>query len=283
MAQFEIQRILSLAYLYRELEQNHKFQHLNEDTNLIIGKIKELFPLKSSDEGRQLPETENPFYYSTETKQLYWKRNMNGSYEYSIDGDGKDYTGSEKIETVKIIGRTRDYKKNTTEIPVMHIAFRANKDKFSTIDKFLRKEHGTFDEILDQKGIIFVVEKFSDINGLKIAEMLIKILENELATLRSSWIEYPEFQEHITDNENSSSEFNVLKGIIKIPSKAKVLKSRINICQEEVNGLKKSGGFSTLRHRGNILRLETEIENLKKQFENLRYNLPLEVQIFDMD
>lgn len=190
---------------------------------------------------------------------------------------------NEKIETVNIIGRTRDYKKHTTEIPVMHIAFRANKEPFSTIDKFLRKEHGTFDEILDQKGIIMVVDKFSDENNFKVAEMLIKILENELATLRSSWIEYPEFKEKLQDNENTSAEFNVLKGVMKIPSKAKELKSRINTCQDEINGLKKSGNLDTLRHRKNILKLESEIEALRKQFANLRYNLPLEVQIFDME
>ncbi len=43
MAQYEIQRILALSYQYRELEQNHKYIHLEEDTNYIIEKFKELF------------------------------------------------------------------------------------------------------------------------------------------------------------------------------------------------------------------------------------------------
>ena len=43
MAQYEIQRILALSYQYRELEQNHKYLHLEEDTNYIVEKFKELF------------------------------------------------------------------------------------------------------------------------------------------------------------------------------------------------------------------------------------------------
>ena len=43
MAQYEIQRLLAFAYQYRELEQNHKYIHLEDDTNYIIEKFKELF------------------------------------------------------------------------------------------------------------------------------------------------------------------------------------------------------------------------------------------------
>lgn len=73
MAQFEIQRILAIAYLYRELEQNHKFQHLDEDTKLIIGKIEELLPVREFSHTEKI-QTENPFYYSTETKTLFWRK-----------------------------------------------------------------------------------------------------------------------------------------------------------------------------------------------------------------
>lgn len=80
----------------------------------------------------------------------------------------------------------------------------------SSIDKLNRKQHLSFDEILDHKGIIFVLERFEDSHEHP-AEMLIKILENTLGDLRSSWIEYPEFKRNMNDNKDTSSSYNVLK------------------------------------------------------------------------
>lgn len=219
IAQFEIQRLLALSYLYRELEQNHKYQHLNEDTDFIIRKFQELFSASKTRQSEScLPfQTNNPFYHHTETKRLFWKKHPDGSYDTS--GDSFEGASVAKIETITIAGRVRDHMSHNREVPVVHLALRSSKDLMSTVDKFIRKRLSTFDEVLDQRGVIFVLENFE-----RDSEMLIKILENELSTLRSSWVEYPERMSAIAGNENSSQAYNVLKGVLKIPYKGKLLK-----------------------------------------------------------
>ena len=157
--------------------------------------------------------SDNPFYHYTDTKTVYWEKNMDGTYGCS--SEPANGLVSDRFETISVHGKTRDFKGKELVIPLLHIAFRSNKDAMSTIDKLNRKQHLSFDEILDHKGVIFVLEKFKDDTECP-AEMLIKILENTLGDLRSSWIEYPEFKKNMNDNNDTSSSYNVLKGVINI-------------------------------------------------------------------
>lgn len=166
---------------------------------------------------------------------MYWKKNPDGTYVYSFEP--MEGAMTDKFETITIQGYTRDFKGKEIIIPVLHIAFRNNKDAASTIDKFNRKQHQSFDEILDQKGVIFVLEKFKYASGNP-AEMLIKILENKLGDLRSSWIEYPEFKRNLNDNKDTSSAYDVLKGIIKISHSSELLRQETEELAEAVETIR---------------------------------------------
>lgn len=276
MAQYEIQRILALAYQYRELEQNHKYIHLEDDTNYIIEKFKELFWEWKAQHSTLVPD--NPFYHYTDTKIMYWKKNPDGTYVYSFEP--MEGAMTDKFETITIQGYTRDFKGKEIIIPVLHIAFRNNKDAASTIDKFNRKQHQSFDEILDQKGVIFVLEKFKYASGNP-AEMLIKILENKLGDLRSSWIEYPEFKRNLNDNKDTSSAYDVLKGIIKISHSSELLRQETEELAEAVETIRTKVRKSRKKEGVGVLWLG--VEKLRRRFENSRYKILLEMQIFDME
>lgn len=277
MAQYEIQRILALAYQYRELEQNHKYIHLEDDTNYIIEKFKELFWERNAQHSTLIPD--NPFYHYADTKIMYWERNPNNTYTYSFEP--MEGAMTDKFETITIHGYTRDFKGKEITIPILHIAFRSNKDAMSTIDKFNRKQHQSFDQILDHKGVIFVIEKFKDTSGHHPAEMLIKILENKLGDLRSSWVEYPEFKRNSNDNKDTSSIYDVLKGIIKISHSSELLRQETEELAEAVETIRTKVRKSKKKEGVGVLWLG--IEKFRRRFENSRYKILLEMQIFDME
>lgn len=276
MAQYEIQRILALSYQYRELEQNHKYLHLEEDTNYIVEKFKELFWEQKMKHTSLV--SDNPFYHYTDTKTVYWKKNPNDTYVCS--SEPIDNAISDRFETITIQGRTRDFKGKEIIIPILHIAFRSNKDAMSTIDKLNRKQHLSFDEILDHKGIIFVLERFEDSHEHP-AEMLIKILENTLGDLRSSWIEYPEFKKNMNDNNDTSSAYNVLKGVINMSRTPESLQKKAEELEKAGKVIGKLGGRAKKWTEMSVLK--SFIEKTHKRSESLRYKIPLEVQIFDLD
>lgn len=183
--------------------------------------------------------SDNPFYHYTDTKTVYWKKNPNDTYVCS--SEPIDSAISDRFETITIQGRTRDFKGKEIIIPILHIAFRSNKDAMSTIDKLNRKQHLSFDEILDHKGIIFVLERFEDSHEHP-AEMLIKILENTLGDLRSSWIEYPEFKKNMNDNNDTSSAYNVLKGVINMSRTPESLQKKAEELEKAGKVIGKLGG-----------------------------------------
>ena len=170
---------------------------------------------------------------------MYWGKNTDGTYVCSSD-PANDFV-SDRFETITIRGKTRNFKGKELCIPLLHIAFRSNKDAMSTIDKLNRKRHLSFDEILDHKGIIFVLEKFKD-DREHPAEMLIKILENTLGDLRSSWIEYPEFKKNMNDNNDTSSAYNVLKGVINMSRTPESLQKKAGELEKAGKVIGKIGG-----------------------------------------
>ena len=85
------------------------------------------------------------------------------------------------------------------------------------------------------------MEKFEDDKGHP-AEMLIKILENTLGDLRSSWIEYPEFKKNMNDNNDTSSAYNVLKGVINMSRTPESLQKKAGELEKAGKVIGKIGG-----------------------------------------
>lgn len=297
IAQFEIQRILALTSFFIEREKTHEYQHLWEDTDFILSKIKEL---KTEDNSLNWTNMwDNPLYEITLDKKLYWKKDSERNYELKdkIDDEkNKNEYQTIKFNSIDLKGKKRFNSKERT-YEVNHIWIRTDKWEVSSVDKFLRKWLSSFKEVLDHKWMIFVLDDFKD------AEDLAKMLAYELSESNTSWIEYPKYMQKAW-NEDTSSSYNSYKWILKVPYKGKKIKLFYKLLKEvfeEKNNIK-----SSLYHIKSILEQEW-IENdfhkidsflnskdwnfqsleelynyFKWKFSNKSYIIEMELQFFDM-
>ena len=141
--------------------------------------------------------------------------------------------------------------------------WRVAKNWFSTLEKFLRKDHVSMKQILDEKWFMFVVDNYSE------WKKLLKILENELWTLRTSWVEEPVFMSE-NWNENSNSDYNSLKWILKIPYKSKKINKFFNLI-EKIPWIRKMEKLFPL------------FKDLKEKFYDKKYFIEVEIQVFDKE
>ncbi|MDD4151294.1 MAG: hypothetical protein PHR68_01650 [Candidatus Gracilibacteria bacterium] len=298
IGKFEIQRLLGIALLYLDREKNHVHQHIEEDVSFIIGKLLEIVPESEKNDFVKLnTSVDRPLYPYVNTYNKYWKKTNNG---YIYKNSNKKGYKLLKMDGLLISGEYRDYNEKKVDVELKHISIRGKKSGFSSIEKLIRKGFSTFNEILDQKGFIFVVENFDE------GKKLIKIIENKLGTLRSSWVEEPKNIGKCGGNNFTSSDYDCMKGIIKIPYKGKLIKHFFDILDSHMNlldkGLKDS--FMELKSTINGLNIENEenfekleyffgklndknilniYHELKSKFKEKSYNIEVEIQIFDME
>lgn len=298
MWKFEIQRLLGLALLYLDREKNHVHQHIEEDISFIVWKLLEIVPEKQKNEFINIKTwVDRPLYPYVNTHNIYWKKN--DKWYDLINKEKKWYTPL-KMDSLKISWETRDYKNNKMDIDLKHIAVRGKKSWFSSIEKLIRKWFSSFNEILDHKGFIFVVDNFEE------GDKLLKVLENKLWTLRSSWIEEPKSMKELWWNNFSSCDYDCMKWVIKIPYKWKLIKQFFDILDSHMellnSWLKES--FDELKSQINEIDIENDenVDKIEKMFLNLNdkrifsiyselkqkfneksYNIEVEIQIFDMN
>ena len=260
---FEIQRLFALNSLYinREFTLNHK--HVEEEKDFLIWKIKDLWTKSfTKDIFYWNTTTDNELYNYTKEKDIFWKKLKNWKYIFSETK--KEWFNKITLNTYEIEWRERRYQKERESIKIHHIWNRISKNSFSTVEKFLRKWHNSFNEILDHKWFIFVVDDYK--NKWK---KLLKILENRLWTLRTSWAEEPVFMSE-NWNENSNSEYNSLKWILKISYKWK----KIGWFFKDIkNEIKNSNNHD----------LKKITKELWDVFWNKKYFIETELQIFDLE
>ncbi len=235
IAQFEIQRLLALAVLYRDREQNHEFQHVKEDESFIKSKLIEIFADKWKP--RWVPairwlKSWSWLYDYTTTRAYYVTKKPDGNYNISEEKPKVWNFMKMSLDGTQIKWMTDYFLKDPKTIDVRHIMLRAAKDASSSVDKFVMKDFSSFTEILDQKWLIIVLDDYKD------AIKLEQVLANELWTKETSWVEKLEFVwKH---NHNSSWSYQVKKWIIKLSYKAKDRKSRMKAMREDIMKLEQT-------------------------------------------
>lgn len=295
---FEIQRLLWLALLYLDREKNHVHQHIEEDISFIVWKLLEIVPETQKNESVNLKtRVDRPLYPYVKTHHIYWKKWQNW---YIYSDTPKKWFNPLKMDSLLISWEYRDYKKNKVDVSLKHIAVRGKKSWYSSIEKLIRKWFSSFNEILDHKWFIFVVDNFSE------WEKLLRIIENKLWTLRSSWIEEPKSMKELWWNNFTSSDYDCMKWVIKIPYKWKLIKYFFDELDSHMDllnwWLKKS--FDELRKKINWIDIENDenidsieqmfsslddkriyniYNELKAKFNEKSYNIEVEIQIFDME
>ena len=310
LAFFEIQRILAITVLHIDREKNQIYQHTNEDIDFIIKKLEEITGNNILQDW--LFSIEKPLYHMTDNKKFYWSKTKD--WKYYIKDEKWNYIDKslteeeiKKIEenlqindieinfdTIVIEWRSRNYQKDESSVNVLNICSRMNKSAFSSVDKFLRKKYTTFNQIMDHKGFMFVVNDFNE------WKKLLKIMENELWTVETSWNEEPIYMREGW-NKNTDSSYNCLKARIKIPYKWKIIKEFFDLLdiylkdnQDLLRKLKnivdknKDIDFSNIENiiedelKSN-LNLRKLFNNLKSKFRKKEYYIEIEIQVFDTE
>ena len=315
--QYEIQRLLWLSVLYMDREKNHIHQHTEEDNSYLMKLMQGIINQDDNILVNFDNKSTNPFYGLTDDRDLYYSRQKWWTYELKeadevFPADSQEHIPV-RMNSLTIEWKARWYQKDTTSVEVLHAASRWEKGWYSSVNKLMLKKMKTFNEILDHKWFMFVVD---DLDTQW--EKLIKIIENELGTLRTSWIKWPETER--VNNDNSDSSYKSLQGTIKVPYKGERLKqfysdlsnlltnnSQINrklaIIFKDANQLlesidsTKDENLSKLKeidHRliSDIQEVLSSVDNkeliknfekYKNRFKNKQYNIELEIQIFDKD
>lgn len=293
MWQFEIQRIFALTNSYLDRENNLTFQDSKEEQDVLISKLKELW----TEELKKwylnpIIRSDNLLYNFTNTKNLYWK---NKDWKYLFSQKNKSWYKKTKINNFTIEWRFRNYDNQKHKINLVHVWTRIRKNPFSSVEKFLRKWFSSYNQILDHKWFIFVVDKKEKI------EWLIKILECEIWTDKTSWLEETESMQ-IAWNNNTNSEYDSIKGILKVPYKWKLIKNFFDKLWEiieskesikfnkELKQLKKEWikdsniwKYEDLINKINDPELKKIYKDLKVKFWEKKYSMEVEIQIFDLE
>lgn len=295
--QFEIQRIFALTILYINRENTLTFQNADEEQNFLIAKIAELW----SDEIKwnyldSNIENDNLLYNYTRKLDLYWKDDWKNEKKYTFKSHTSTWYKKISLDSFEIEWKTRNYRKTKEKINLYHVWSRIIKNPFPSVEKMLRKWLSSFNEILDHKWFIFVIESYKeDLEKLK------KILEYELWTLKTSWLEESENMS-IAWNKNTNSEYHSMKWILKVSYKWKLIRDYfellwkiydINKLSEAKKELEKLKGknyedidINSIEELTNIINdtgLYKVYNELKERLWNKKYFIEVEIQIFDLE
>jgi len=299
MWQYEIQRILWLTNLYIDSQKTLTYKNILEEQDFLNKKI---YSLSKKDPNDKIPSVnaDNPFYNTTKRKVFYWIRTKNN--EYKVCDTFEKWTEKMLLDGLILKWKTKPFSKIEKEVEILHIWSRIKKDPYSSVNKYLLKWFSSFDEILDHKWFMFLIKSYED------SKNLIKIIENELSTWDNAWLERPEFIKKIGWNKNTDSDYNSIKWVLKVNYLAKLIKEFFNKLEQIFNKkeLKKyEKNISKLKKNidsNNINNIDidfmTEIENfvkivnneelfsiykdLKSKFWDKKYNINVEIQIFDI-
>lgn len=298
--QFEIQRIIALATLYINRENTLTFQNAEEEQNFLVSKLAEL----GSEEMKKNYldsniESDNLLYNYTKKWQLYRKtkkQNNSKNRKYVISNEEWVWFKKTQLDTFELEWKTRNYRKTKEKIQLLHVWTRIRKNPFSSVEKMLRKWLSSFNEILDHKWFIFVIENYD-----KDLERLKKVLEYELWTLKTSWLEETESMK-IAWNKHTNQEYNSMKWILKVSYKWKIIKDFFDLLWKIINIKTLYNAHSQLQilKNRNIENLDIsdfeEIINyiddkdlfkiytdLKERFWIKKYFMEVEIQVFDKE
>lgn len=320
MWQYEIQRLLWLAMQYMDREKNHLHQHAEEDNAYLTKLLQWMIQQDDSLLVNLDQQSSDPLYGFTESKTMYYTRLEDWVYQAKEPKDIKTDDNKEHIpfhvNSAILRWKTRHYSKNQQEFNLVHVATRWEKWAESAINKLVRKNHITFDEIHDHKWYKFVLENLDQ------AENLLKVIENELWTLRTSWIKWPTRNR---DNTNSSENYDSYQWTIKVPYKwerlrefyeeldkmvtwNKKIKLKLKRLQAEFSlkyeaiqsdeqwNYSESSKISLSEIDNQFLKAVTNIfstidneyvrknfSKYKERFKKKQYNIELEIQIFDVN
>jgi len=296
IAYWEIQRILALTFLYIDREKNQNYQHTSEDIDFVVKKFEDITSNTILNDGAINPES--PLYHITNSQKYNWYKDENWEYKIKIWDEIDPLLPANqiiKLEWFDFYWRLRPYDKNKTKIKALHISSRMKKWPYSSVDKVIRKNLNTFNQIMDNKWFIIVVENFEDWKNL------LKLLENEIWTWETSWLEEAVFMNKDW-NKNTNAHYNCLKSTIKIPYKWKLIKeffemlekhfkSNVSLLQK-VKDLKNLCDYKNLDYKKVEELIWEEIQkskklrevynNLKNKFRRKEYNIEVEIQIFDL-
>lgn len=294
IAFWEIQRILALTLLYIDREKNQNYQHTPEDIDYIVKKLEKVTTNTILNDWTINPES--PLYHITNSWNYYWNKNEN--WEYEINETPSENSKLVKFEWFNFIWRIRPYEKDKTQVNAYHILSRMKKLPYSSVDKVIRKNLTTFNQIMDNKWFMIVVKNFEE------WKKLIKILENEIWTWETSYIEEVVYMNKDW-NKNTNSDYNCLKATMKVPYKWKLIKKFFEKLEEHF----KSNAWLMIKIRElkkaceaknpwnidyklveeliwneiqNSKELREIYNNLKNKFRKKEYNIEIEIQIFDI-
>lgn len=209
--------------------------------------------------------SDDPLYLGTNTLTYLWKKHWTGYDIKDMSDDDWDENDEEEIkvdgykkiilESITLQWKYRDVDKKKESIHVLHIGFRGLKNGKRGVEKRQRKWLISMEEVLDKKWFQFVVEKAED----KIR--LIKLLENELSTLRSGWLETPEE----VNNPHTDPDYHCIKWTLLVPHKHKHMKEALLTKIDDI-------GFN-----------DDEIQLFNKIIKRPAYTMPVEIQIFTLE
>lgn len=293
-SQYEIQRIFALTNIYINRERTLTFQNAEEEKDFLISKIAEIW----SKERKELYLKENnnkndSLYNYTIKKDLWWQWD-NKWKKYLFSNSKQKWYTREEFHSFEIEWKYNNYNKKKKKINLLHIKNRIIKAEYSSTEKFLRKWLSSFNEILDHKWFIFVVEDLH-----KDSQRLINIIKNELSTWETSWLEKPENMKEAW-NENTNEDYESIKWTIKISYKWKLIKYFFDLLWEILTNNKLSNLkqiFETIKianigsddlneYKDLVEKINNPILNdlyldLKRKFRKKEYFIEVEIQIFD--
>ncbi len=255
IALYEIIRVLTYAKLLLNWKHSHSNHTLEDDRTFLIRKVAELWWRTLTNE--EINESDNPLYNATKSHTLYWKKNPHWGYFFDSEKPFREWKHwSATLEWMNLYGKFRDSDENTKTVQLLHASFRDNKNDERWVAKAIRKNLISMEEILDKKWFIFVVSDKKEI------PFLIKLVENELSTLRSGWAEPP--AEWIS-NSHSGESYSCVKWVLRIPHKVKGLK-------DAAKKIRRNAGWNKW------------IKQFAQQLSNKPpYNLLVEIQIYTLE
>lgn len=199
---FEVARVFAIIDTQLRVKQAHGKWTQAWDKLFLVREMLSLLdwnPVLSTDE---ILENDNPFFQITDTETLYWERN-DPSCEYT-------FTREDSWREIRLEACTVTWKVGPIwpkkHVKIRHIDFRWEKSVESSVLKKLRKDLESTHEILDDRGLRFVVDTAEEANRL------CSILSYELWTWPQSWTSKPK----LSSNENSWSNFECLKGTLSV-------------------------------------------------------------------
>ena len=294
MWQYEIQRIFALTNLYMSREYNLTFQNAKEEQDLLISKLADL---GSSERKEKYLDSEikndNPLYNYTINEDKYWNKDSETN-KYIFSNNELKWNKQIVFSTFQIEWKYRNYDSKKQIIDILHVGTRIRKNAFSSAEKILRKSLSSYNEILDHKWFIFVINNYDE--DLK---KLLRILESELWSHKTSWLEETESMQTAW-NENTNSEYKSMKWILKVSYKWKLIKEffwllwniieskQIKQFKNELDWLKKKWidnsniwQYKHLIEQIDNPQVQKYYKDLKEKFWEKKYSMEVEIQIFD--